>query len=152
MDIEFNVEGLKELDDALKELDIKTQGQTMRKALREAAMPVKSEMLQRLKTNWGEKSGALANAITMTSRVVNINSRRAGSKSDVTVQIGPTKRTASISTEAGVKQSSPTYALHLEYGTRHIKARPFMRPALQNNYRRVVSNFKKRVRELIEKT
>ncbi len=54
--------------------------------------------------------------------------------------------TKKVGNEYAIVGTNLDYAIYVEYGTAKMSARPFMRPALDNNRNRIVKIFKKNIR------
>ncbi|ALA26724.1 hypothetical protein AVI51_16325 (plasmid) [Piscirickettsia salmonis] len=114
----FSVEGLRELEQKLKTLEPKKIRNLNRRALRKAAEPVEAQM----KANAPQKSGALAESIKRRSK------KGKGRRTIVNVTVGPARKIQ--------------YAIEQEYGSSHQPARPFIRPALNDNAQTSIDIFK----------
>ena len=111
------VEGLHELIATLRKLPANVQKRVLRPAMREAANVVRdAAQANALQQFQGE--GTLAEAIAQKSG--------RGGKSRVLYRVG---------VEGGAKknEATPYYWRFLEFGTVKMPARPFMRPAFENN-------------------
>lgn len=131
MEAHFEVEGLQELERDLLKLEHDVSLAFLADTLKEATDPVRNEMKDRVKNQFTERSGQL---IRIRRNVRKFRGNRKAIHS-VNATIGPTRKAR--------------YAIHLEYGTQHIKANPFMRPALDNNVGTVIQIFRKRLKERI---
>ncbi|RNC76555.1 hypothetical protein DA717_15325 [Piscirickettsiaceae bacterium NZ-RLO2] len=116
--ISFSVEGLRDLEKQLKQLAPKKIRTLNRRALRKAAEPVETQM----KANAPQKSGALVESIKRRSK------KGKGRRTVVNVTVGPTRKIY--------------YAIEQEYGSSHQSARPFIRPALNDNAQTSIDIFK----------
>lgn len=65
MPASVKLNGFKELEDALAELEVPVQKKVMRSALREAATPMLNQMKSDIRTFWGEGSGVLEKSVNM---------------------------------------------------------------------------------------
>lgn len=126
MTITVRVAGLKELDEALKQLP-KSVGKTvLRNALKKAAAPVVADA----KANAPRDRGDLAESIDIRATLTRRQRRMRARRGAVEMFIGP---------------SFPLGAHgHLvEFGTVKMPARPFLRPAWDSNKERVLETFGK---------
>ncbi len=149
-EIKAEVTGLKELVKRLEALPVKIQKKTLRKAVTEGARLI----LRTAKTKVAVgETGLLKKSLGQKVGI----SRRAGS---VYAVIGPRtgyKKTKKGRTRtklgdklvaAGVKPHF--YAHFVEKGTRHSGAKPFMRPALDENIGAVKQIFVKHIQEALK--
>lgn len=135
MKMKMEVEGLKELEAKLNALPAAGAIKAMRSALMFALTP----MVKAARGSVAKRSGALAKAIVKRSFINKKNNFKA---------------------DAGVvmntKKKAPGWRWHFEeFGTSRQKARPFLRPAFDNNKElaitRFVSQIKKRIAAEIAK-
>lgn len=129
----FRVEGLKELDEALKELPRATARSTLRRALIEAAKPI----ARAGEANAPRRTGELAQSYTVGSRLSQRQRRLHKKESQVEVFVGPTPHPKSVQTE---------------FGNAHQTAEPHLRPAWDSNVMGVLDRIRKILSEQIEKT
>ncbi|APS52492.1 hypothetical protein AVI51_16650 (plasmid) [Piscirickettsia salmonis] len=125
--ISFSVEGLRDLEKQLKQLAPKKIRTLNRRALRKAAEPLEQQM----KANAPQKSGALVESIKRRSK------KGKGRRTIVNVTVGPTRKI--------------DYAIEQEYGSSHQPARPFIRPALNDNAQTSIDIFKSTLTLAIKK-
>ncbi|QGP56900.1 phage protein, HK97 gp10 family (plasmid) [Piscirickettsia salmonis] len=125
--VSFSVEGLRELEQKLKTLEPKKIRSLNRRALRKAAEPVETQM----KANAPQKSGALVESIKRRSK------KGKGRRTIVNVTVGPTRKIH--------------YAIEQEYGSSHQPARPFIRPALNDNAQKAINIFKSDLTRALKK-
>lgn len=129
----FRVEGLKELEEALKELPRATARSTLRRTLIVAAQPI---------ARAGEayaprRTGELAQSYTVGSRLSRRQRRLHKKESQVEVFVGPTAHPKSVQTE---------------FGNAHQAAEPHLRPAWDGNVMGVLDRIRQILAEQIEKT
>ena len=148
MSLSISVEGLKELQRALNELEDKTSIKVLRKAGRKAMKPV----LEDAKAGAGKDSGGLVASLRITTK------RKKRSDRDLFIDVGPTKSIGADSeSRKKTRQSALLKALAQEYGNREDKsgggqeARPFLRPALDRNSGVVIAIFKSELTKAIDK-
>lgn len=135
--VTWRVDGLKELESALKELGSDVAGKNgglVRTALMNAALPVWRES-QRLALA-SVDTGALQDAITRRR----IKDPDIGTSEQVDVGL--------FSTGKGKKV---WYGKFVEFGTRLHRAQPFLRPALEGNRSVAVNNFRRNLATGIER-
>lgn len=135
MDIKWDVQGLKELDNAVKNLGVATGGKVMRKAGRDAMGDVQFAMATGAGFDPDAKGEHMRETIKITTKMADA---KAGSDNAVAVRVGPTK-----------KHSQK--AIAQEYGTAKQLPDPFMRVSLEENRERVVEKFASGLAVEIEK-
>lgn len=139
----FSVDGLDELNRKLLQLDAKTGVATLRKAARKAMKPVEQAMREGAR----EDSGALKESIGMRAR--------AGSRSDrrrvVTIAVGPVKKSAGRGESKRELENINQKAIAQEYGNAKQSAKPFIRPALDNNKNDVLDTLKTEFKNELER-
>ena len=129
----FKVEGLKDLDAALKELPKSTSRGILRRTLTKEAQPiaVAGEALA------PKLTGKLAKSYTVGTKLSRRQKRMHKKESDVEVFVGPTPHAKSVQTE---------------FGNAHHAAHPHLRPAWDSNWRRVLDGIRNTLANEIEKT
>lgn len=135
MDIKWDVQGLRELDNAVKNLGVATGGKVMRKAGRDAMAEVQFAMATGAGFDPDAKGEHMRETIKITTKMADA---KAGSDNAVAVRVGPTK-----------KHSQK--AIAQEYGTAKQQPDPFMRVSLEENRERVVEKFASGLAVEIEK-
>lgn len=135
MDIKWDVQGLRELDNAVKNLGVATGGKVMRKAGRDAMGDVQFAMATGAGFDTDARGEHMREAIKITTKMADA---KAGSENAVAVRVGPTK-----------KHSQK--AIAQEYGTAKQQPDPFMRVSLEENRERVVEKFASGLAVEIEK-
>lgn len=126
----FEIEGLAELDEALRELPRATSRNVLLRTLKEQAQPIADEgsrLAPRL-------TGKLAESYAVSSKLT--KRQRVAKGSDVEVYVGPTSHPKSIQTE---------------FGNVHQAAHPHLRPAFDSNVHKVLDGIKKTLSDEIEK-
>ena len=151
----IEVKGLKELDLALKQFSTITQGNMVTSALRAGAKPVVSKAREGALRSMHPSSGALAESIGVKAQKkggehisIWVGSMRKGKEGKDALHSYVGFYGGTVSTvAAGIRHG------HLiELGTaRGVAKRPFLRPALDGQAGAVVSEFKKKMRQLIKK-
>jgi len=140
--ITIKVEGLRELERALNDLDLYTRKKAMRPALRKAMKPVHD----RVKANVEAISdtGGLAETVKLTTSFAQGNLKKAGKKA---AAIGR------VSAGSSRKREGKTghQALQVEFGTSDTVARPFMRLAVSGHEPEIINTFAKELGASIEK-
>ena len=127
MNVDFKVEGLKELDKALKRLPLKARGQVMRKALSKAMEPVKQSAISLAPI----RTGNLRQSIVKRTSIP-----KAGNNFTAEARV-------SVTTDGW-------YGMFHEFGTVKMPAHPFMRPAIDNNSDAALTIFRRELKESIE--
>lgn len=117
------IEGLDVLDKRLKELDRRTRGNFLRKALRKGANVIKAEAKKRVPVRTGRLKKSIAVKVSM----------KAGG--EVYAKIGMKKGAA--------------YGVPVELGTSTAAAKPFLRPAMDTKNGEAVGAFKMSLQEEI---
>lgn len=128
----FKIDGLKELDDALKELPRATARNVLRRTLIQQGEPIRAEG-ERLAP---KDKGGLKRSYTVGTKLSRRQKSQNKKESDVEVYIGPGPSAKSIQTE---------------FGNAHQAAQPHLRPAFDNNVQRVLEGIKKDLANQIEK-
>ena len=129
----FKVEGLADLDEALKELPKATARNVLLRALKEHGQPI---------ADAGEAaaprlSGKLADSYTVGTKLSRRQKKMNKKESAVEVYVGPTPHPKSVQTE---------------FGNAHQGPHPHLRPAWDGNVRRVLDGITKSLAVQIEKT
>jgi HK97 gp10 family phage protein len=145
--LEIKTEGFAGALEAMSSLNLDLQRRILKKALTTAAGPV----MFREKQNAGRNkdSGLLADSIFVTVKV-----DRAG---EATANIRPSgKRVVVMQTEPDgtkrqVRTRASAYAHVVEFGSKHVRARPFVRPAVQQSLREVEAGFTAEVNAAVKK-
>lgn len=125
MKLDFNLEGLAELEHKLLDIGVAAGATALRRAGREAMKPVQRDM--KIGAGFDESSDDqhMRDSIKITSN----RARGREKNTAVRVRVGPTK-------PHSIK------ALAQEYGTEKQNPDPFMRPALFGNASQVLGTFK----------
>ncbi|MCK1541446.1 hypothetical protein IVB12_05495 [Bradyrhizobium sp. 179] len=128
----FKIEGLAELDEALKELPKATARNVLKRVLTEQGQPIKDD---------GERlaprlSGGLKASYTVTQKLSRRQKGLNRKESDVEVYIGPGPAAKSVQTE---------------FGNAHQAAHPHLRPAFDGNVMKVLNGIKTSLEHEIEK-
>lgn len=152
--IEIEVLGLAELDRKLKALGNKMAGKALYSALNVALTPVVKEAKKRALVAEEEhimtKKGGSKVEVKPGLLKSSIRKRRLKKKEHK----GRYKNGAAMGVYIGkgTKQKEyPNYWHFIEYGTPHMPATPFIRPAFDNNIQVMIDTFKKKLAENIEK-
>ncbi|WP_136487872.1 HK97-gp10 family putative phage morphogenesis protein [Vibrio sp. H11] len=126
----FEVTGLKELEQSLKEIGAKAGITALRKAGREAMGGVQLAMAMGAGVSDDPDGEHMRDSIRITTKKQ--DARRGGADNAIAIRVGPSK-----------KHSQK--AIAQEYGTAKQAADPFMRSSLYENRERVVNTFKTRL-------
>jgi len=115
IDLKFELNGGKELSDALQELPRRVSNKILRKALRQGG----NVLLKKARANAPVKSGVLRRSIKLRVDL------RGTPAAIITVRIPP---------KSGIQKAKlgPYYGSFLELGTRKMAAHPFLRPAFDS--------------------
>ena len=141
--MQVHVGGLKELDEALRALDLDLKKKTMKKASKAAMAPVLVRVQANLKTSY--KTGGLYDTARMTSSTNLKKLAKRGRKAAMITSVSVGRR----SKKDGITGHQ---ALNLEYGTNGTTAQPFMRPAIQGKEKVVIMRFRHHLKKGIEKS
>jgi len=153
-DIELKVDGLKELNRKLEQFTVKTQKSMITSALRAAAKPIQAAAKQNAQRTRHPSSGALSQSIGIKAK------RLRGSAAVSSLWVAPIRTDKSAVSQyagfyGGASVSSVNAGIrhgHLvELGTKHSAARPWLRPALDQNKDRAVSIFKTTLAKRIDR-
>lgn len=132
--ITTKIEGLAELDKALRELPDAIQGRPLRAAVAAGARLIQKDAKDRVPV----RTGLVRDRI----RVMSIKQQQSNARAEVAVGV---RR----SSKAG-KGQDPFYWRFLEFGTRKMAARPFLRAALAAKRNEAVEAIRERLRKRIE--
>lgn len=122
--VKVEIGGLRELERKLKQLETSVRKRIVSEALRGAAEIVREEASRRAP----RRTGTLAKSITLGQVKVE--------KDGASVDVGPDK--------------TGWYGRFVEMGTVKMAARPYLRPAAEENRERVQAEFVRAVREAIQ--
>lgn len=131
----MKTEGLKEVKTALRKLPDSTAKGVMRRVMKKVLIPVRDQARQLAP----EDDGDLKNSIVISTKLSKAQRRkyRKHDRSDVSMFVG----------------AGPLPHAHLqEYGTERHGVQPFMRPAWDNNKRRVFKSIRDEMWTEIRKT
>lgn len=133
----LNVQELAALTDRLKDIEAKIA----KKALRTAARKSMAIVRDQVKANAPEDTSDDADNIKTKAFIALQTSFRRGVLS---VRVG---------VRGGAKQNpdTPYYWRMVEFGTKHISAKPFMTPALENNAEAVIDRIADELRRELDK-
>jgi len=137
----IKVTGLKDLENALKELDHDLHKKSLRAAGKSAMEPVAQRVRNYVPLDTGGLRATIRTTVATTPRRLKKYGRRAG-------------MVASVSAGRGSRKHGVTghQALNIEYGNARTQARPFMRPAIQGKERSTILRFRVSLRQSIAKT
>lgn len=150
MEVSIEIDGLKEMDKALRDLGADLGSKTLRNALRDAAKPLHQEML----TGVPVSSGPVRSITTGTGKKVEIRPGFLRARTKIRTSInkkGMASRRFKKDDVAVVKVGvfKVGYVAQVEYGTTKAKAQPFIRPALKRSDQ-ALAIFKERLAKRIE--
>ncbi|MCA2455830.1 MULTISPECIES: HK97-gp10 family putative phage morphogenesis protein [Vibrio] len=124
----WDISGLKELEEALTELGEKAGLNALRKASRAALEKVKTDMAEGAGYDEQNVDGEhMRDSIKITTK--KLDRKGSGANNALSARVGPSK-------EHAIK------AIAQEYGTYKQEAKPFMRPAFAANKHHTVSTFR----------
>ncbi len=121
-----HIDGLRELREALRKLNTKVATRLAGRATGKAANGIKKLAKQKIQSNPSIDTGSLLNSVIV--KKIPKSQTEMTSEHIVTVR-GRGKPRVS---KKGVKQAQAPHASLVEYGTVHMPAEPYMRPAFDN--------------------
>ena len=127
----FKLTGVKELDNALRQFEPKLVKKIARKVVRKAAKPVQESAQRRVRVKTGRLKRSIKVRALKRSRK---NKHRVGVR---------------VITGEGFFQGSTFYGGFIEYGTKNMRKKPFMRPAMDENHETVRRVFQSEIAALI---
>lgn len=140
---QITITGNKQLEKAFKEIEPKLQRKILRKSMKPAMLPVLHQMIN--------TSPFLTGALKENFKLW----IQRGKRGKFSVVVG-TKGEYALKKQGlkgGLNQGDQFYAAFYELGTSHQPARPFMRPALDNNKSLIIRIFSdKLAKEIIKET
>lgn len=164
-------EGFRELEDVFKELDNDLGEKDSRRIVRTGIKKALEPVLTDAKANALKDTGALAASLQIESRIPTRKDRRSKyvSYTDKFIGAVTTASGAKLAKTAFVNLRSPeawkghkeaikqvgiksdARAIAVEFGTAKMAGKPFLRPALENNYSSVVSELADHLRTALSK-
>lgn len=139
----FHVAGLDDLNRKLRQLGAKTGVAVLRKAARKAMKPVEDAMRQGAR----EDTGSLKASIGMRARAGSRSSRSRA----VTISVGPLKKSRGSGDGKQALNNINNKAISQEYGNAKQSAKPFIRPALDNNKSAILDTLKDEFKKELER-
>lgn len=137
--LQFKIEGLKEMDAALKDLGDSQSKRVVRRTLKQLGNPIADEARDLAPVDMTRDDGPhLYEGIRVSSSLESRHKRRLRNpKGTISLFVGPDRR---------------AFHAHLqEFGTQHHKAQPFMRPAWDKHKSALLSRLRKLLWENIER-
>jgi HK97 gp10 family phage protein len=128
----FKIEGLQELDEALKELPKATARNVLLRTLKMQGEPIRADG----ERNAPKDKGGLKQSYTVGTKLSRRQKSQNKKESMVEVYIGPGPHAKGVQTE---------------FGNAHQAAHPHLRPAFDANVKRVLDGIKSDLAEQIEK-
>lgn len=128
----FKLEGLAELDEALKELPKATARNVLLRTLKEQGEPIRADG----ELNAPKLKGGLKASYTVSTKLSRRQKKLNKKQSDVEVYIGPGPAAKGVQTE---------------FGNAHQAPHPHLRPAFDGNVQRVLNGIKNSLAARIEK-
>lgn len=131
--VTVQVTGLRELHRKLKDLDVKTRSTLLRRSMRPPMESVRDRAKVLAKES--EDTGGLLRSIRLSGSSALSRLKKQGRNAVVVVSVfaGYSRQREGVTGHQ---------ALQIEFGTSHSEAKPFLRPALQGQERRVISQMK----------
>jgi len=136
--VTFEVKGLRELGEAMRQLDADVALKLSWQATGAAAQVVKKRAQQKIETSPSVDTGNLR-------RSVIVKRMPKGERGDLTAEHIVTVRGRGKRTRKGNLQAGAPYAHFVEFGTVHMPAEPFLRPALEGGVREAVEAMRRRL-------
>jgi len=144
------LDGLDDLNRAIKELKADLRRKVARAALRDAAKPIQRAAVAAAPVLKGEHPYRLPGTLKR-SILVKASKRFNGRDGEVGVYIAVRKRKG-LGGKAGARNPfDPFYWRFQEFGTRKMAARPFMGPAFNAHARNAIQIFQDRIKVRIDK-
>jgi len=128
----FKIEGLSELDEALKELPKATARNVLKRVLTEQARPIKEAGEALAPRETGGLAGSYTIGTKLSRRQKSLNRK----ESDVEIYVGPGPAAKAVQTE---------------FGNAHQAAQPHLRPAFDGNAMKVLDGITEALAGEIEK-
>lgn len=166
MEVEFKIDGLDQIEKALKKLGAEVGAKELRGALRDAALPALEEMQlkapvfdeptrdvylkkvsSRFKGEIGQSKNG-SNKITVASGGLKDSIKRRGSINKKGIKTRKFDKDTTALVSVGTK--GIFYAHLIEFGTQHIKAQPFIRPAAEKTTPEAIKIFNARIQKRIQ--
>jgi HK97 gp10 family phage protein len=135
MKMQIEVEGFKDLDNALAELPKATARNALQRALMEVAQPIADDAKARAPVDTGLLRRRIEVSKRLSKRQARLN-RRSEDKSFAEVHVGP--------------PSSSDIARMVEFGTSDAPAQPYLRPAWDAGWRKALDGMKEAIAAEIE--
>lgn len=129
MELDFNISGAEELDRVLFALPERMQKNVLSTAVRGGAAVLSKAAKANIQADGSVRTGLL-------HRSIGVRVKRYSRSGVIYAAVGA-RRSVVGTTEDGRRIVPANYAHLVEFGTRHSKAKPFLRPALDHNKNRV---------------
>ena len=139
------IDGLDDLNAAIKQLSFDLKRKVVRSALRDAAKPIQKAAVANAPTLQGEHPYRLPGTLKR-SILVKASKLKNGKNGEIGVYIAVRKRKGLGGKASARNPFDPFYWRFLEFGTSKMKARPFMNPAFEANSTRAIDIFKARLK------
>jgi len=137
--VTVKITGLDEFQKVLDRLAPAVSKRLLRKAMRNAANVWREEIVRRAPRLAKHKQGGTNpkkwRYAGELAGLIGMKSSTPGNEMEGTVRVGPTRR--------------PFWALFLEFGTRKMRARPFIRPAYESKKAAVLAKFVEEGRKIV---
>lgn len=133
--VTMKVEGLRELGERMRQLSAKVATQTAARAVNAGAQIVKKQAKANITSSPSVEKGYLLDAV--------ITKKIPKSQTSLTAEYVVTVRgRGKVNKKTGKRQAFAPHAAFVEYGTVHMPAEPFLRPALERKQHQAVSAIK----------
>lgn len=139
MELELRMFGTEEMEEVFKVLPEAMQKRVINTALRGAASIVRTAARANLRGNNSVRTGLLV-------RSISVKLKRYTASGVVWAGVGPDRSVVGTTPE-GRRIVPANYAHLVERGTRHVPPRPFLRPAVDNNFDPALAEFTRRARK-----
>ncbi|WP_130470643.1 HK97-gp10 family putative phage morphogenesis protein [Candidatus Magnetaquicoccus inordinatus] len=141
--IEIKANGLKEVSDALKQLPAKIQQNSLRSAVYAAAAVIRNEAKQKAPV----VTGTLKRAVSITRN----KKRSTGPMQAMKVIVRKGKKLRKVGKTGKNLSADAWYAHFVEFGTKRMQPKPFLRPAYEAKKESAVEAFRNSLANGIEK-
>lgn len=129
INIDFEVLGLSELDNALAELTMSAQKKTLEGALMKAALPIMKDAKKRAPKDKGDLKKAIGRQRLKKTELPSVT----------------------VTVKKSRKNPYPFYWHFIEYGTSRMAATPYLRPAFEQNVELAIQLFSEELTKRIDK-
>lgn len=154
-----NVKGLEEVSRRMREVPRQLQRKYLKVAVMVAAKVVRDEARRGFRAEWDVRTGRLVKNIVMKY----IGEKSRGTRMTYYVLVKKVNERLARDRKTGMRKTrkasksagNPYYWRHLEFGTAHIRAKPFMRPAFEKKNQEAIdvmaAALKEAIRDMAQK-